>query len=51
MDSIRDALGQYALNWNPVILLGVVALIAIVTIWYIFLRKRANPDENNPPDR
>ena len=49
MDSIRDALGQYALNWNPIVLYGVLALIAIVVIWYIFLRKRANPEEENRP--
>ncbi|HEV2948942.1 MAG TPA: hypothetical protein VGX70_16330 [Gemmataceae bacterium] len=49
MDSIRDALGQYALNWNPIVLYGVIGLIAIVIIWYVFLRKRANPEEENPP--
>jgi hypothetical protein len=49
MDSIRDALGKYAKNWDPTIMWGVIALLAIVLIWYIFLRKRAKPEEENPP--
>ena len=43
MDSIRDALGKYAINWNPLYMWGVIGLVAIVLIWYIFLRKRAKP--------
>ena len=49
MDSIRDALGKYAIDWNPLYMWGVIGLVAIVLIWYIFLRKRAKPEEENPP--
>ncbi len=48
MDSIRDALGKYAKNWDPTIMWGAIGLLCIVLIWYVFLRKRGKPEEENP---
>jgi len=49
MDSVRDAISKYTMDWNPVIMWAVIGLLAIILIWYIFLRKRARPEEENPP--
>jgi len=43
------------MNWenlnlaNPIVYWGALALILIVGLWYILLRKRARPEEDNPP--
>jgi hypothetical protein len=34
---------------DPIVLIGALALIVIVGLWYILLRKRAKPEEENPP--
>jgi hypothetical protein len=34
---------------NPIVLWGVLAILLIVGLWYILLRKRAKPEEENPP--
>jgi hypothetical protein len=49
MDSIRDAITKYTMDWDPRIMWGVIGLLCIVLIWYVFLRKRAKPEEENPP--
>jgi hypothetical protein len=49
MDSIRDAITKYTMNWDPRVMWGVIGLLCIVLIWYVFLRKRAKPEEENPP--
>jgi len=33
------------------VLIGSLAIIVIVAIWYIFLRKRARPEEENPQSK
>jgi hypothetical protein len=34
---------------DPIVLVGALAIIVIVGLWYILLRKRARPEEENPP--
>lgn len=34
---------------DPLVLIGALALIVIIALWYIFLRKRGRPEEENPP--
>jgi hypothetical protein len=32
---------------DNLVLIGVLALVVIIALWYIFLRKRANPEEES----
>jgi len=34
---------------DPIVLIGALAIIVIIGLWYILLRKRARPEEENPP--